>query len=109
MWPKGGPGKIRRGLKRREENVEFIIADDGLGMEHDRLESLFNFKKEETVKTPKLRHIGLNNVAQRLEFIFPGKHQFRIESQPGLGTKIVIIHPVVTTPDYPNSKGVERN
>ena len=54
------------------------------GMDHERLESLFNFKKDETVKTPKLRHIGLNNVAQRLEFIFPGKHQFRVESQPGL-------------------------
>lgn len=109
ICPKADPGNICLEINRREENVEIIIADDGVGMDHERLESLFNFKKDETVKTPKLRHIGLNNVAQRLEFIFPGKHQFRIESQPGLGTKIVIIHPVVTTPDYPNSKGVERN
>ena len=80
ICPKADPGNICLEINRREENVEIIIADDGVGMDHERLESLFNFKKDETVKTPKLRHIGLNNVAQRLEFIFPGKHQFRIES-----------------------------
>ena len=87
ICPKADPGNIRLEINRREENVEIIIADDGVGMDHERLESLFNFKKDETVKTPKLRHIGLNNVAQRLEFIFPGKHQFRIESQTGTGDK----------------------
>ena len=32
------------------------VTDDGVGMDHERLESLFNFKKDETVKTPKLRY-----------------------------------------------------
>ena len=56
ICPKADPGNICLEINRREENVEIIIADDGVRMDHERLESLFNFRKGETVKTPKLRY-----------------------------------------------------
>lgn len=109
ICPRMEPGNISLTLHRRGENVEIVITDDGVGMDQEKIDGLFSFQKNKAVEAPKMRHIGLNNVAQRLEFIFPGKHQFSVESQPGAGTKTIIVHPVVTTPDYPNNRGVERD
>ena len=40
ICPKADPGNIRLEINRREENVEIIIADDGVGMDAARLEAL---------------------------------------------------------------------
>ena len=69
------------------------ISDDGAGIPPERLEMLRNQSYE--IYRDKKPHIGLDNIRQRLAFIYPGQYQFDIQSTEGYGTTISISIPLI--------------
>lgn len=75
--PEGGTVDII--IRRRDEGVEIIVEDDGVGMDEDKLTQLLNGKAG---------GIGIDNVNRRLQMRYG--RSLEIVSQPMKGTKITI-------------------
>jgi sensor histidine kinase YesM len=72
---KVGEGRITIRASRRAGHVVIEVADNGVGMQPDRIES------------PSGDHgIGLRNVNERLRVIYGANYQLRLHSVPGQGT-----------------------
>jgi two-component system sensor histidine kinase LytS len=66
-----------------KDYVELSVEDDGIGMDHSKLQYLF--REEENTN-----HIGLMNVNKRLKTKYGVEYGLNIESQAGLGTKVTM-------------------
>lgn len=77
LFPKPEGGTITLQTQVRDDDIEIIIMDDGVGYDVNEM------KKEESV--------GLDNVRFRLKYMVKGR--MNIESSPGNGTKVTIIIP----------------
>ena len=70
--------------------LEFIIQDDGCGMDQSTLARL---GKRVESNTP--NGYGINNVLSRMKLFFGDRFVFDVQSQSGCGTKITIQFPRV--------------
>lgn len=91
--------KIRRrkGLIRvsgRAEGDQLIleVADDGCGMDAERLEEVRSFLFE-----GKKAGFGLRTVHQRIQILFGTEYGLTIESTPDVGTKVFVKIPMKTS------------
>lgn len=66
-----------------DQRLHILIADDGVGIVPERLESIYQ------------RGIGISNVNERLRVLFGSRFRLEIESQPGKGTSTKIELPDV--------------
>ncbi|WP_161485702.1 MULTISPECIES: sensor histidine kinase [Gracilibacillus] len=73
------------------DNVQVTISDNGIGMSPKRLRLVRERMQEEELST---QHIGLANIAKRLDLIFNHQYDFSIKSEQGCGTSITITHPL---------------
>ena len=89
----GQEGHIDIVIYSIEEELVIEISDDGAGIPPERLEILKNRPYE--IYNDKKPHIGLDNVRQRLAFMYHDQFQFDIQSTPGYGTTISITIPLV--------------
>lgn len=80
---------------RQGDRVRIEVSDNGVGMDPERLRKVRNFTMQ-----PRQHGIGLKNINQRLELIFGSYYQFLIDSQEGVGTKIIIEIPWGQGNDY---------
>ena len=69
------------------------ISDDGAGIPPQRLEILRNHSYE--IYNDKKPHIGLDNIRQRLSYIYHDQYQFDIQSTEGYGTTISRTMPLI--------------
>lgn len=76
-----------------EDELVLEISDNGAGISPERLEILRNHSYE--IYNDKKPHIGLDNVRQRLTYMYGGQYQFDIQSTEGYGTTISITIPLV--------------
>jgi two-component system sensor histidine kinase YesM len=67
------------------------IIDNGDGIEPDVLSVLNN--SQPTVKTGPVSSIGIANVMERLNMIYPNESSLRIISEVGYGTSVIISFP----------------
>lgn len=74
-----------------EEDIVIEVSDDGAGMSRERLEMLMN--RSYRIYDDQKPHIGLDNIRQRLDYIYRGMAQFDIQSTEGYGTTISITVP----------------
>jgi len=72
----GGTVRLRAWLEGTRLHIS--IEDDGVGMEEEKLENLFELG------------IGVSNVNERLRVLFGPGYRMRIESKPGHGTRTLI-------------------
>ncbi|WP_309118693.1 sensor histidine kinase [Paenibacillus sp.] len=86
----GGRGKLRVAAATVGPAIEFIVEDNGPGMDEETVESLLS---EQSVG------YGLKNVNKRLKLYFGTKYALRIESEPGRGTRMRIAVPANGRPD----------
>lgn len=70
--------------------VEIVVADDGIGMDEDVMEHIF----DEHRKEQKRNGVGVPNVQKRLKLQYGSEYGIRYESVKGAGTKAVITIPV---------------
>lgn len=88
----GQEGHIDIMIYAVDEELVMEISDDGAGIEPDRLEMLQNRSYE--IYKDKKPHIGLDNIRQRLAFMYQDRYQFDIQSTAGYGTTISITIPL---------------
>lgn len=94
------PGTIILDIKKEADHCVILLTDDGIGMEQSYADQLLHSQTDtDAVRRARIRPIGINNIAERLIYLFGDQHSFTIESHPGNGTKITIKIPIVTNPD----------
>ncbi len=84
----GSPLNITLYSTMSEEYYDLVVEDDGNGMSEERIRAVMeNAPLEEG-------GYGLRNVIGRLRICLVGKGELRIESEPGISTRIVIRQPL---------------
>ena len=92
-------GNINIMIYSIEKEMTIEVSDDGSGMDNSRIEKIMEDTSD--IYKDKKPHIGINNIRQRLAFLYPENHEFLIQSSPGHGTTIIITIPETDTqPNY---------
>ena len=87
MEPIGGTVKIS--IKGAGDDIIIKVMDDGAGITPEMLEKINSWKV--TAKSDERgRHIGLNNIRERLHYLYGDKQMLNIESVLGEGTVITV-------------------
>jgi two-component system sensor histidine kinase YesM len=84
-------GKISVFITMNNNKIICEIIDNGDGIEPDVLSVLNN--SQPTVKTGPVSSIGIANVMERLNMIYPNESSLRIISEVGYGTSVIISFP----------------
>lgn len=82
-------GNLKICAKPVDGRVEIVVADDGIGMDEDVMEHIF----DEHRKEQKRNGVGVPNVQKRLQLQYGSEYGIRYESVKGAGTKVVITIP----------------
>ena len=69
-----------------DNDVEILVKDNGIGMNKDQLDSIFDSKK----KNDKSNGVGVNNVQMRLQLSYGKEYGLVYESEPLKGTTVKI-------------------
>ena len=83
-------GNLKIYARPVDGRVEIVVADDGIGMDEDVMEHIF----DEHRKEQKRNGVGVPNVQKRLKLQYGSEYGIRYKSVKGAGTKAVITIPV---------------
>ena len=89
--PKGSAGEVTLRVERDTANGDVLIrlTDDGIGMTAEQAaKALLEPGPEEAAA--KYRHVGMWNVHKRLQYSFGEAYGLSIESEPGVGTTVMV-------------------
>lgn len=85
LRPLGCVGKIKISLKKNNENeLEFCISDNGIGMLQEEIDIKNNELKE--MKKQTNEHIGISNVNQRIKLLYGDDYGIKISSSKQYAT-----------------------
>lgn len=76
--------------KRVEDDIEFVISDDGMGMDEKQLKELIKFER-----TGSSKGYGVKNINFRLKLCYGEKYGVRYESELMEGTKVYLRIPAM--------------
>ncbi|MEH7480017.1 sensor histidine kinase, partial [Neobacillus drentensis] len=83
--------------KTKNNHVEYVIQDNGYGIEKKKLEELLQHLRhtEDLAYSEKntALGIGLINIYRRLKLFYSSTAEMTIESEPHIGTKVIITFP----------------
>lgn len=83
-------GNLKIYARPVRSKVEIVVEDDGIGMDEDVMEHIF----DEHRKEQKRNGVGVPNVQKRLKLQYGPEYGIRYESVKGAGTKAVITIPI---------------
>ncbi|GBF77795.1 two-component sensor histidine kinase [Paenibacillus sp. 598K] len=86
-----GIGYITIQIAQEGGQIVFVIADNGVGMERDKINELYNYFDEAAAMGDS---IGMKNVLTRLGICYGDSFSFTISSNPGNGTRIMLRLPM---------------
>ena len=90
-------GEITITIRPEGEDILFVVADNGVGMEPAQIEAML--RKERSDRTG----IGIKNVNDRLKIYFGEKYGITIDSEPDEGTSVTIRMPkILKEEEYEN-------
>jgi two-component system sensor histidine kinase YesM len=91
---KEGRGHITVYVERMAGVMNFVVQDDGVGIEAERLAFIrSNLEADELVRSPDASY-GLRNVHERLKLHYGKEAGLAIESRPQMGTRLSFTIPV---------------
>lgn len=97
LMKKVGGGKLVLQGYLSNNNITFVVSDDGAGMCEEQLTKL-NSAISDTLLPSEMkdekRSIGIVNIKQRLKLCYSSNYSFKIESRLQKGTKVTIQIPV---------------
>lgn len=76
-----------------DDNLVFIVSDDGNGMEREQLEQIRSYLDDENASD---QGIGLKNIHRRINLYYGKNYGLFIDSSPGRGTSVTIRIPKTT-------------
>ena len=79
-------GIIRISSEKKDDNLSFIISDNGKGMTREDIEN-------SVIRASQDKGIGISNVHRRLTLIYGEKYHVHVESAPGKGTSFYLTIP----------------
>jgi two-component system sensor histidine kinase YesM len=91
--PKVEQGVIDVYIRRKDNNIELVVKDNGAGMSSETVESLNGILSG--AETEYKGGYGLRNVNQRIKLIFGDNYGIKISSTLGVGTCVCIYLPEV--------------
>ncbi len=89
--PKEEVGSICIRVYSERDLIHFCIADDGVGIKQDKIDSLLEGDEKSAINRENT--IGVNNINQRIKNIYGNQYGLFIDSKEGSYTKITIIIP----------------
>lgn len=89
--PRKGKGVIQITLKRVEDNLEFIIRDNGPGFDQEKLTHILTSLRTQEAMGDR---VGIKNVYYRLKLYYADQFYFDIKSDNGNGTTVIIRLPI---------------
>ena len=89
--PKGSAGEVTLRVERDTANGDVLIrlTDDGIGMTAEQAAKALQDPGSEEAAA-KYRHVGMWNVHKRLQYSFGEAYGLSIESEPGVGTTVMV-------------------
>ncbi|BFT70913.1 sensor histidine kinase [Paenibacillus sp. P36] len=91
LEPKLGKRTLWITGKLHEGDIQFEIRDDGVGMESTGKAGVF--LDEHSGEGQAAHRGGLRNVHERIQLYYGAKYGLAVESEPGLGTKVLVLIP----------------
>jgi two-component system sensor histidine kinase YesM len=92
--PKGMEGLLTiHGEILQNEEIVFTVSDNGVGMNHTRMEEIS--QKLNGRLNQMEDHIGIYNVNQRIKIVFGTEYGVSIKSEEMQGTEVLIKIPMV--------------
>jgi len=89
-------GKIKIGIHEKGDDILFTVEDNGVGMTPEQCRNIL--QKEPGSQTG----IGIKNVNDRIRICFGEAYGLKIESEPDVGTKVIISMPKLREGDNEN-------
>ncbi len=80
----------------KDERLVFTVSDDGIGMDEQTMRSLL--RDDEEIPRESFTKIGVNSVNKRIKLIYGDEYGIRVDSKPGLFTKVTVELPIITEP-----------
>lgn len=93
MHGKESQGKILVSIMKSGNYVEIKVKDNGIGMEIEKVNGLFNEEIIRKIKGHSTR-IGLSNIRKRLKLYFNRDDLIQIDSRPQMGTTVSMLIPL---------------
>ncbi len=87
-------GKIKISIYEKEGDIIFTVEDNGVGMTPEQCRMIL--QNEPSGQTG----IGIKNVNDRIRIYFGEAYGLKIESEPDVGTKVIISMPKIQEGDY---------
>ncbi|UOQ84761.1 sensor histidine kinase [Gracilibacillus salinarum] len=92
---KNGNGTIEVAIEKKDQCCVISVLDDGVGMDHDAVNSLNSYLYNKQVTIDKKNNgIGLKNIHQRIFELYGNPFGIEIESNKYIGTQVRIILPI---------------
>ena len=99
---KDGEGSVAIRVERKEEHLEIVVMDDGVGMDEEQVRIM-----QETLDNPEIGKadangrlsVGMKNVYDRIKLNCGKEYGFRIESFLGVGTIVTYRLPIWEEPE----------
>lgn len=88
-----GIGYINIQIARENDQIVFVIADNGMGMDQEKIRELQHYFEESSAMGDS---IGMKNVITRLRIYYGESFTFNITSESGGGTRILLRLPLGT-------------
>ncbi|MFB5674246.1 sensor histidine kinase [Paenibacillus terreus] len=110
-----GPGVIRIEAKAANGRLLLAVTDNGAGMPEERLRELEGMLEnplraiEGQEEGHGGRSYGMLNVQARIRLAFGDEYGIRLESEPGQGTRVTIVHPLLHENVSKNGAGRDQN
>lgn len=93
--PKGQAGKITVTAVSKDTSsgkiLQICVTDNGIGMSSETIEKVLSGK--DSASTDFFRHVGINNVNQRIKYAYGDRYGISITSEVGVYTAITITIP----------------
>lgn len=86
-----GIGLITIQIAYEDEQIIFVITDNGMGMTEDKLAELHAYFSDDEQMGD---HVGMKNVYTRLRICYGEAFTYDIHSEPGTGTRIMLKLPI---------------
>lgn len=86
-----GIGLITIQIAREHEQIVFVITDNGMGMSAEKLDELHHYFTEDDSMG---ESVGMKNVYIRLKICYGDEFTYKIESEHGHGTRIILRLPI---------------
>lgn len=102
---KKGPGQLQISIWDEGELLYCQVSDDGTGFDPGSIPLNFSDPVPNTLHQIDRQGIGILNTHYRIRLLFGLNYGVRLQSAPGLGTKVTLVMPRTTSKIDPGSSG----